>query len=176
MRALTAAERTKAPGRAGCPTSPGLPSPAVRRCGCSPQAVSAYAALSSDARALVSLLGPVAGVFFAWLQSRLKSLEETGKEAARRNEETTKEAARRSEEAARRNEEAARRSEEAAKEAAKEAARRNEEAAKEAARRSEAIMDLIRNEHRKSMQDSKLSNYFVVIVSALSFLIPKLGS
>jgi hypothetical protein len=109
--------------------------------------VSAYAALSSDARALVSLLGPVAGVFFAWLQSRLKSLEETGKEAARRNEETTKEAARRS-----------------------------EEAAKEAARRSEAIMDLIRNEHRKSMQDSKLSNYFVVIVSALSFLIPKLGS
>ena len=98
--------------------------------------MSAYAALSSDARALVSLLGPVAGVFFAWLQSRLKSLEETGKEAARRNEETTK----------------------------------------EAARRSEAIMDLIRNEHRKSMQDSKLSNYFVVIVSALSFLIPKLGS
>jgi hypothetical protein len=171
--------------------------------------VSAYAALSSEARALVSLvtsvLTAVATIFFAWLQSQLKALGEgtrrnedaTGRkieEASRRSEEAAKEASRRSEEASRRTEEAAkeaaRRSEEAAKEVARnseeaakeaarrseEAARRSEEAAKEAARRSEAIMDLIRNEHRKSMQDSKLSNYFVVLVSALSFLIPRLRS
>jgi len=113
--------------------------------------VSAYAALSSEARALVSLvtsvLTAVATIFFAWLQSQLKALGE----GTRRNEDAT-----------------GRKIEEAS--------RRSEEAAKETARRSEAIMDLIRNEHRKSMQDSKLSNYFVVIVAALCFLIPRLRS
>ena len=54
------------------------------------------------------------------------------------------------------------------------ALKRNEESIKELDRKSEAaskeVLDVLKNEHRTSAQDSKLSNYFVVVVAVLTAL------
>jgi len=72
--------------------------------------------------------------------------------------------------------EAAREAAGRAEEAAKETARRAEEAAKKAEEGTRSLMDLIRNEHRGSIRDSRLSNYFVVLVSAFTSGVSVLNS
>ena len=118
------------------------------------QVARALLTLDSQAFGLFTLgasaFGSFATVVYNWLQSKFKASEE----ASKKNEEATKEASKKSEEAIK---EASKKSEEAMKEASK----KNEEATK-------AIIDLLKNEHRTSAQDSRVSNYFVVAFSALT--------
>jgi len=97
-----------------------------------------------------SVFGSFAKLSFDWLLSKF----EANKESIEANKESIKELDRKSEAALKRYEESI-----------KELDRKSEAANKE-------VLDVLKNEHRTSAQDSKLSNYFVVVVAALSALAP----